>query len=62
MHHGHFSRYKVGVGDVVVSQFQFANDTLLIGDMFLRNALTMKAILRWFELVSGLKVNFIRAR
>ena len=54
--------YKVGVGEVVVSHIQFAYDTLLFVDVSLRNTLTMKAILGWFELPSGLKVNFLKRK
>jgi hypothetical protein len=41
-----FSGYKVGKSDEVVSHIQFADDTLLIGEMSLQNVLTMKSILR----------------
>ncbi|CAK8568368.1 unnamed protein product [Lathyrus sativus] len=41
-----------------VSMLQFADDTLLIGDGFVTNIWAFKAILRAFELIFGLKINF----
>ena len=60
VHQNLFTGYKIG--EVVVSHIQYADDTLLIGDASLQNALTMKSILMWFELVSGLKVNFYKSK
>lgn len=37
---------------------QYADDTILVGDANWGNLWVMKAVLRCFELVSGLKVNF----
>lgn len=37
---------------------QYADDTLLVGKASYHNLWDLKAILRSFELVSGLKVNF----
>jgi hypothetical protein len=37
---------------------QYADDTLCIGEASIENLWTLKAILRGFELISGLKVNF----
>ena len=62
VHHNLFLGYRVGVDEVVVSHNQFTDDTLLIDDMSLQNVLTMKIILRWFELVSELKVNFNKSK
>ncbi|GAU48536.1 hypothetical protein TSUD_282880 [Trifolium subterraneum] len=41
---------------------QFADDTILLGDCSWDNVRTMKSILRGFELVSGLKVNFVKSK
>ncbi|PNY13366.1 ribonuclease H [Trifolium pratense] len=46
----------------VVSHLQYADNTLFIGEVCVENLWTMKAILRWFELISGLKVNFFKSR
>ncbi|MCH82363.1 LINE-1 reverse transcriptase like [Trifolium medium] len=41
-----------------ISHLQYADDTLCIGEASVDNLWTMKALLRGFELASGLKVNF----
>jgi hypothetical protein len=56
------NRFKVGNRGVVVSHLQYADDTLCLGEATLENLWTLKAILRGFELVSGLKVNFSKSR
>ena len=54
-----FTGYRVGGADsVVVSHLQFADDTLLIGEKSWANVRAMRAGLRLFEAMSGLKVNF----
>ncbi|MCI06917.1 LINE-1 reverse transcriptase like, partial [Trifolium medium] len=58
---GFFRGFKVSP-EVVVSHLQYADDTLFIGEACVENLWTMKAILRWFELISGLKVNFFKSR
>jgi hypothetical protein len=42
----------------VISHLQYADDTLCIGEASIENLWTLKALLRGFEMVSGLKVNF----
>ncbi|GKV05277.1 hypothetical protein SLEP1_g17307 [Rubroshorea leprosula] len=49
---------EVGVGGFKVSHLQYANDTILFGLAMEENVWAMKAILRSFELVSELKINF----
>ncbi|MCI23932.1 RNA-directed DNA polymerase (Reverse transcriptase), partial [Trifolium medium] len=41
-----------------ISHLQYADDTLCIGEASVENIWTIKAILRAFELASGLRVNF----
>jgi hypothetical protein len=53
-----FEGFLIGNQGVMVSHLQYADDTLCIGAPTLENLWTMKAILRGFEMVSGLKVNF----
>jgi hypothetical protein len=53
-----FRGFKVGSNGVIVSHLQYADDTLCIGEASIENLWTLKAILRAFEMVSGLKVNF----
>jgi len=53
-----FKGFEVKRGGVTLSHLQYADDTLCIGKASVENLWTLKAILRGFELVSGLKVNF----
>jgi hypothetical protein len=53
-----FSGFQVGREGVVVSHLQYVDDTLYIGEASWENLWAVKAILRGFEMVSGLKVNF----
>ncbi|GAU38174.1 hypothetical protein TSUD_264000 [Trifolium subterraneum] len=47
---------------VNISHLQYADDTLFVGEVCVENLWTTKAILRWFELISGLKVNFFKSK
>ncbi|KAK2421555.1 cyanogenic beta-glucosidase [Trifolium repens] len=53
-----FVPFKVGRGEMPVSHLQYADDTVFIGEATVDNLWAMKAILRGFEAVSSLKVNF----
>ena len=53
-----FNGVKVGYERVSVDLLQFADDTILFCKPTYQNVLTVKAILRCFELVSGLRINF----
>jgi hypothetical protein len=53
-----FKGFSVGSEGLVISHLQYADDTLCIGEATTENLWTLKAILRGFELASGLKVNF----
>jgi hypothetical protein len=53
-----FVPFKVGRGELPISHLQYADDTVFIGKALVENLWVMKAALRGFELVSGLKVNF----
>jgi hypothetical protein len=55
---GRFQPFKVGRVGLPVSILQYADDTLCIGEATVENLWAMKSILRGFEMVSGLKVNF----
>ncbi|XP_058761431.1 uncharacterized protein LOC131634822 [Vicia villosa] len=54
---GDFQPFKYGEDDFV-DILQFADDTVIIGEPTSDNLWSMKVILRGFELVSGLKINF----
>jgi hypothetical protein len=59
---GFFKSFVFKNSNVVVSHLQYADDTLFIGDACVENLWRVKAILKWFELMSGLKVNFGKSR
>ena len=52
------SGIKIGKEEVELCILQFADDTLFLCEESHRIVVTMKAILRGFELASGLKINF----
>ncbi|KAL8469170.1 hypothetical protein ACS0TY_032119 [Phlomoides rotata] len=49
---------SVGKDKVIISHLQYADDTIFACSGKTKFFLEIKRILRWFELVSGLKVNF----
>ena len=51
----------MGEGGLVVSHLQYADDTLCIGKATVENLWPMKSILRAFEMVSRLKINFLKS-
>ncbi|MCI13369.1 LINE-1 reverse transcriptase like, partial [Trifolium medium] len=55
---GHFKPFLVGRGGMPISILQYADDTLCIGETSVENLRALKAVLRGFEMASGLKVNF----
>jgi hypothetical protein len=59
---GFFKPFAIKNSGVSVSHLQYADDTLLDGEACVENLWCVKAILRWFELMSGLKVNFGKSR
>jgi hypothetical protein len=55
---GRFQPFNVGRGGLPVSILQYADDTLCIGEATVENLWAIKAVLRGFEMASGLKINF----
>ncbi|GAU34179.1 hypothetical protein TSUD_162800 [Trifolium subterraneum] len=53
-----FKGFNISRDGPSISHLQYADDTLCIGEASIENLWTMKAILRGFELASGLRVNF----
>lgn len=53
-----FDGYRIGNGNFSVSVLQFTDDSLFVGNPSSKNILLLKSVLRHFELMSGLKVNF----
>ena len=56
-----FRGFQVGSNKVEISILQYADDTIFFGEASMRNVKTIKAILRIFELVSDLKINFVES-
>ncbi|GAU42324.1 hypothetical protein TSUD_25500 [Trifolium subterraneum] len=56
-----FTGFKVGNAGLSVSHLQYADDILFLGEATIDNLWTLEAILRSFELASGLKVNFAKS-
>jgi len=52
----------MGRDNIEISHLQFVDDTLLVGNGDVSNILTIRAILQFFEMASGLKVNFAKSR
>jgi hypothetical protein len=59
---GFFKPFVIKNTEVSISHLQYADDTLFIGEACVENLWCVKAILRWFELMSGIKVNFAKSR
>jgi len=55
---GDFSCVGVGKKDVKVSMLQFTHDTSIFAKSNLKTVICIKSILRWFEIMSGFKLNF----
>ena len=58
LHKSLFSNLLVGKNNIPVNILQYADDTIFFGEATMQNVKTIKSILRSFELVSGLKINF----
>jgi hypothetical protein len=56
-----FHGYKVS-DNIMFHSLQFADDTILVDEGNWDNLWTIKTVLRSFELVSGLKVNFYKSK
>lgn len=57
---GLYHGFKVG-GEESIALLQYADDTILLGEANWDNLCALKSIMRGFELVSGLKVNFLKS-
>ncbi|PNX71762.1 cysteine-rich receptor-like protein kinase, partial [Trifolium pratense] len=58
---GRFKGFKVN-NNIQFQILQFADDTILMGEGIWENLWTIKVLLRSFELVSGLKINFLKSK
>ncbi|GKV36997.1 hypothetical protein SLEP1_g45073 [Rubroshorea leprosula] len=52
---------EVGKKGLAVSLLQFADDTVILGRADSQNVFMVKSILRWFELMFGLRINFSKS-
>jgi hypothetical protein len=58
---GKFKGYQVS-NNIQFQMLQFADDTIMLGEGTRENLWTIKTLLRSFELVSGLKINFVKSK
>ena len=56
-----YTGFSVGRDKVDVTILQYADDTIFFGEASMENIKAIKTILRTFELVLGLKINFAKA-
>ena len=56
-----FESFQVGRNGLVISHFQYGDDTLCIGKPTVENLWALKSLLRGFEMVSGLEINFYKS-
>ena len=56
-----FYAFTMGKNKVPVTILQYADDTIFFGEATLQNVKVIKAILRAFELASGLKINYAKS-
>lgn len=60
---GNFIPLKIGrTVPVEIALLQFADDALFFGEAQVQNVLALKCVLRCYELVSGMKVNFHKSK
>ncbi|GJR73861.1 reverse transcriptase domain, reverse transcriptase zinc-binding domain protein [Tanacetum coccineum] len=59
---GVFKGVKIGRNNVVVSHLQYADDTIFFGEWNKENAKVLMCILKCFEEVSGLRVNYNKSK
>ncbi|XP_028121381.1 uncharacterized protein LOC114318646 [Camellia sinensis] len=53
---------KIGIGGVVLSHLQFANDSLFLCETEDEEVKSLKRILRCFEVISGLRINYHKSQ
>ena len=57
-----FQNFLVGKNKVPVNILQYADDTIFFGEASMENVKSVKAMLRCFEMVSGLWFNFAKSQ
>lgn len=53
-----YDGYLVGKNNYEVSMLQYTDGTIFVGEVNVKNIFTIKAILRLFEVIFGLRMNF----
>ena len=56
-----YKGFNIASSEVSISLLQYADDTIFFGEASMENVKVLKAILRTFEVVSGLKINFAKS-
>jgi len=56
-----YKGFTIASSEVSISLLQYADDTIFFGEASMENVKVLKAILRTFEVVSGLKINFAKS-
>ena len=57
-----YRSYLVGKQKEPINILQYADDTVFIGQASLENVIVLKAMLRGFEMASGLKINYAKSQ
>ncbi|XP_028201804.1 uncharacterized protein LOC114385979 [Glycine soja] len=57
-----FQSFLVGKNKVPVNILQFADDTIFFGEASVDNVKAVKAVLRSYKMVSGLRINFAKSQ
>ncbi|XP_014621639.1 uncharacterized protein LOC114382644 [Glycine soja] len=57
-----YRSYMVGKKKEPTNILQYADDTIFVGEAAWENVLVLKAMLRGFELASGLKINYAKSQ
>ena len=56
-----YHSFLVGKKKIPINMLQFANDTIFFGEPSMDNVTLIKAMLRSYEMVSGLRINFAKS-
>ena len=62
VHKNFYRSFLVGKTKEPINILQYADDTVFVGEAVWDNILVIKALLRGYELVSGLKINFAKSQ
>ena len=57
-----YKSYRVGKQKEPTNILQYADDTVFVGEANWDNVVVLKALLRGFEMVSGLKINYAKSQ